>query len=242
VCDSDVGHQLYQRHTEGDAHLMGVGTHGESATPNPWDLWVDSGTIGYQGERLPWSNPVLCGKHQHQNMAAAIAAVLCTGIPLHTIVSHLQSFRGLAHRQEPVGVVSGVTFVNDSKATNADAVLMALQAYSSASVFWLAGGIPKTEGLVAVRPFLKSIRRAYLFGAHRQQLFRDLDGAVPLEQFDTLEEAVHQAFQEAKITTPSVVLLSPGGASFDAFRNFEHRGDVFRSWVHTELEATASSV
>ncbi len=172
----------------------------------------------------------LPGAHNHQNAAAAAAVALQIGIPAATIAAALKSFPGLAHRQERVASVDGVLFVNDSKATNADAAARALGCYET--IYWIAGGQAKEGGIEALRPHFKRIAKAYLIGAAANDFAKTL-GNVPHEIAGDLDTSVAHAFADAKQDGKSnpVVLLSPACASWDQFKSFEHRGDRFRSLV-----------
>jgi len=122
-------------------------------------------------------------------------------------------------------------FINDSKATNADATARALAVYPD--IFWIAGGKPKDGGIENLAGFFPRIRKAYLIGEAAPQFARTLDGKAPYEMSDVLEKAVASAYADAaaaSVASP-VVLLSPACASYDQFKDFEQRGDVFRTLV-----------
>jgi UDP-N-acetylmuramoylalanine--D-glutamate ligase len=176
-------------------------------------------------------NPSLLGAHNAQNAAAAYAATKTAGVPPHVIMACIQSYPGLVHRQEAVALVDGVAFVNDSKATNADAASRALSSYDN--IFWIAGGRPKEGGLGPVLKHLDGIRHAYLIGEAAMAFSLALNGKVPFTISGDLETAVGQAFEAARSAGEArpVVLLSPAAASFDQFANFEARGDAFKDLV-----------
>ncbi len=169
----------------------------------------------------------LRGGHNAQNAAAAIAACLAVGVSLADIVKGLSSFPGLKHRMQPVGRKGQVVFVNDSKATNADAAAPALSSYER--IYWIAGGVPKEGGITTLSPFFPKIAKAYLIGEAAPAFAATLGEAVPFEISGTLEQAVaHAAADAAKDEAgPSAVMLSPACASFDQYKNFEVRGDAF---------------
>ncbi|WP_275783505.1 UDP-N-acetylmuramoyl-L-alanine--D-glutamate ligase [Pararhizobium gei] len=172
----------------------------------------------------------LRGSHNAQNAAAAIAACLSVGVPKDEILAGLASFPGLKHRMQPVGRKGDVVFVNDSKATNADAAAPALSSYDR--IYWIAGGVPKEGGIVSLAPFFPKIAKAYLIGDAAQDFAATLGDAVPLEISQTLERAVaHAAADAGGAGGVSAVLLSPACASFDQYKNFEVRGDAFVSHV-----------
>jgi len=171
----------------------------------------------------------LRGTHNAQNAACAAAAALAIGLDPKTIQQGLWSFPGLAHRMEEVGRKGDILFVNDSKATNADAAARALACFDD--IFWIAGGKPKTGGIATLAEFFPRIRKAYLVGEAAQDFAATLGPAVPHVIAGTLERAVAAAAGDAEASglKAPVVLLSPACASFDQYRNFEVRGDAFRA-------------
>ena len=173
----------------------------------------------------------LRGQHNAQNALAAVAACLRIGKNPAEIQAGLTSFPGLAHRMERVGQAGNVLFVNDSKATNADASAPALSSFPR--IYWIAGGLPKQGGIESLRAYFPRIAKAYLIGEAAPAFAATLGESVPYEIAGTMRAAVeHAAADAARDAAPeSVVLLSPACASFDQFRNFEVRGDAFRSLV-----------
>jgi UDP-N-acetylmuramoylalanine--D-glutamate ligase len=173
----------------------------------------------------------LRGQHNAQNALAAVTACLKVGLDLGEIQSGLESFPGLAHRMEQVGRKDHVLFINDSKATNADAAAPALSAFSR--IYWIAGGLPKEGGIEPLRGFFPRIAKAYLIGEAAPAFSATLGEAVPYEIAGTLAAAVERAAAEAARdeSGEAVVLLSPACASFDQFKNFEVRGEAFRQAV-----------
>jgi UDP-N-acetylmuramoylalanine--D-glutamate ligase len=173
----------------------------------------------------------LRGAHNAQNAACATAAALALGLSGETIQQGLRSFPGLAHRMEQVARLDRVLFVNDSKATNADAAARALASFPD--IYWIAGGKAKTGGIASLAGYFPRIRKAYLIGEAAAEFAQTLDGQVPCEVSDTLDRAVVAAARDASTSTAvePVVLLSPACASFDQYRNFEVRGAKFREVV-----------
>lgn len=174
----------------------------------------------------------LRGAHNAQNALAAVAACLEVGLDLGEIQAGLESFPGLAHRMEQVARRGRVLFINDSKATNAEAAAPALSSFPR--IHWIAGGLPKEGGIEALRSFFPRIAKAYLIGEAAPAFAATLGGAAPFEISGTLQAALeHAAEDAAKDDTgeDAVVLLSPACASFDQYRNFEVRGDAFRDAV-----------
>jgi UDP-N-acetylmuramoylalanine--D-glutamate ligase len=173
----------------------------------------------------------LRGLHNAQNAACATGAALALGLSGEAIQQGLRSFPGLAHRMEQVGRKGRVLFVNDSKATNADAAARALASFSD--IFWIAGGRAKTGGIESLSGFFPRIRKAYLIGEAAAEFARTLDGHAAHEAVGTLDRAVEAAARDAAASGASepVVLLSPACASFDRYPNFEVRGAAFRDLV-----------
>ena len=200
-------------------------------------LFVVDGTLydalsGRATEVMKMSNAAhLPGAHNWQNAALAYGAVKPYVSDARQIVAAIASFPGLAHRMEEVGQIGKIRFVNDSKATNADAAARALAVYPD--IFWIAGGKPKDGGIESLTPSLPRIRRAYLIGEAAPAFARTLDGKAPYIMSGTLDAAVAQAAQDAAASgVPApVVLLSPACASYDQFQDFEQRGDAFRTLV-----------
>ncbi len=176
-------------------------------------------------------NPSLPGRHNWQNAAAAYAATKSVGVGSHQVMACIQSYPGLVHRQEPVALVDGIGYVNDSKATNAEAAARALACYDA--IYWICGGRPKEGGLKAVAPYLGNVRHAFLIGEAAMEFSQFLDGRVPMTISGDLKTALSDARTLAKKEKAegAVVLLSPGAASFDQFDDFEARGDAFRDRV-----------
>ena len=170
----------------------------------------------------------LRGQHNAQNALAAVVACLKVGLDLGEIQSGLESFPGLAHRMEQVGRKGHVLFVNDSKATNADAAAPALSSFQR--IYWIAGGLPKEGGIEPLRGFFPRIAKAYLIGEAAPAFAATLGEAAPYEIAGTLAAAVEHAAADAEKdgSGEAVVLLSPACASFDQFKNFEMRGEAFR--------------
>jgi UDP-N-acetylmuramoylalanine--D-glutamate ligase len=172
----------------------------------------------------------LRGQHNAQNALAAVAACLKVGLDLGEIQAGLESFPGLVHRMEQIGRKGRVLFVNDSKATNADAAAPALSSFPR--IYWIAGGLAKEGGIEPLRSFFPRIAKAYLIGEAAPAFSATLGEAVPYEISGTLDAAVaHASRDAAEDAADCVVLLSPACASFDQFRNFEVRGEAFRQAV-----------
>ncbi len=180
----------------------------------------------------------LRGAHNAQNAAAAILALGEDADNLNQLQDALRSFQGLAHRMEQIAARDGVIFVNDSKATNADAAEKALLAFPR--VHWIIGGKAKEGGIEPLRPLFGRVAKAYLIGAAAELFAETLGGDVPWEPCGTLDVATRRAAEDAhaeveRTGVDQVVLLSPACASQDQFSDFEQRGERFREVVATLL-------
>ncbi len=173
----------------------------------------------------------LTGQHNWQNAAAAYAAARAADIAPEKIAAALKTFAGLPHRQEFIGKFDGISYINDSKATNTEAAAKALACYDN--IHWILGGQFKEEDLGAIEPILERVSHAYLFGEAADQLEELLGSSVPTSQCGDLATALAEAHRSAVLAKPSTILLSPACASFDQFQNFEKRGDAFRDLVHS---------
>lgn len=195
------------------------------------DLYVDGeGTLFESGKRVASlaGLPTLRGAHNWQNAAMAFGAAEALGLNAATILSGMQSFPGLAHRMETVGRRGSVLFVNDSKATNADAAAKALATFEP--IYWIAGGQAKAGGIESLRDFFPRIAKAYLIGAAADTFSATLSRRVPHVIAGDLDTAVAMAAEDAALDGRGepAVLLSPACASFDQFADFEARGEAFR--------------
>jgi UDP-N-acetylmuramoylalanine--D-glutamate ligase len=188
-------------------------------------------------DALSETTDALPGAHNAQNIAAARALARFLGVPDAMIARGIATFAGLPHRQQRVGTVDGVLFVNDSKATNADATARAVACYPSC--VWIAGGMRKADGIVPLAPLFNRVAHAVLVGRDAPAFAETLAAAdVPYTHAFTLDAAVPIALAAARRAGVPVVLLSPAAASFDQFTGFEARGDCFAALV-AALAATA---
>ncbi len=168
----------------------------------------------------------LLGRHNWQNAAAAYAACLALGLPSSEILRGMLSFPGLAHRMQEVARAGKVRFINDSKATNADAARQAMSTFEH--FYWIAGGRAKSGGIESLSDLFPRVARAYLIGEASDDFARTLKGHAEAVACGDLKTAVAAAWADAKATgKDAVVLLSPACASFDQFPDFEVRGDAF---------------
>jgi UDP-N-acetylmuramoylalanine--D-glutamate ligase len=177
----------------------------------------------------------LPGAHNAQNVMAALLVCRHLGIDVADFFRLLPSYPGLAHRQERILDTPKALFINDSKATNADATLPALKTY--AQIYWIVGGIAKDEGVVPLLPYLNNVEKIFLIGESRERFQAELKGAKPLISVaNTLDEAIKLIANELdQVDHKVTVLLSPACASQDQFQNFEHRGRVFKELVQQQF-------
>jgi UDP-N-acetylmuramoylalanine--D-glutamate ligase len=171
----------------------------------------------------------LPGDHNAQNAACAWATCRWLDVPREWIVSGLKTYEGLPHRQERVAAVGRVVYINDSKATNADATARALSSYRD--IYWILGGQAKEGGVEPLEPWFDRIRHAFLIGEATELFAGQLDGKVSYTRCGDLKSALDaaHALAQREATEPAVVLLSPASASWDQWKSYEHRGDAFRA-------------
>lgn len=204
----------------------------------PHGAWWDAGVITLQTPtatlRFSLTNAHLSGLHNIENILASLLAAYAMGADPQRAWQALANFAGLPHRTQFVSTVRGVTFINDSKATNVGAAARALAGYTH-PIVWIAGGKDKDLDFTALAPIAKAhVRAAILIGQAAQKIEKALGGAVPVQHAPNIDTAVRHA---AQIAHPGdIVLLSPACASFDQFKNFEDRGEKFSAAVK-RLEA-----
>jgi UDP-N-acetylmuramoylalanine--D-glutamate ligase len=171
----------------------------------------------------------LPGDHNAQNAACAWAVCRWLDVPREMIVAGLRTYPGLPHRQERVAAVGKVVYVNDSKATNADATARALSSYDE--IYWILGGQAKEGGVAPLAPYFGRIRHAFLIGEATELFAGQLEGKLPYSRCGDLQSALDaaHALAQREAAGPAVVLLSPACASWDQWKSYEHRGDAFRA-------------
>jgi UDP-N-acetylmuramoylalanine--D-glutamate ligase len=218
-----------------------------SASNRRADLSLDRGLIlsridGWSGPLLDMSQTRLVGPHNAENLMAALAVGRVLRIPLETMVESLKGYQPAMHRCELVAEINGVKYINDSKATNLDAVHKALLAIPAAgagepNVWMIAGGKDKGFDYHDIGPLLSQrAKGAFLIGETREKIRAAWSLFTPCTLSGSLLEAVTEAARQA--VAGDVVLLSPACASFDQFQNYQHRGEVFRQAVKT-LQSSA---
>ena len=201
-----------------------------SAYTDQADFRVSQGVIVYHGEEvLRLADTKLRGLHNIENLMATLAAGMARGLPFSEMVPPLRVYEPRPHRCEFVRELSGVEYVNDSKATNLDAVDKALRAQSK-PVILIAGGKDKGFSFDALRSLVKEkVKSTILIGEMAERISRSWNGAVHAQIANSLADAVGRAHASAR--PGDVVLFSPGTSSFDMFRSYADRGDQFRALV-----------
>jgi UDP-N-acetylmuramoylalanine--D-glutamate ligase len=191
-------------------------------------LRLHDGWLHWEGEQLLATDELRMRAPLEDAMAAA-AVALGRGVPREAVQAALVSFRGVAHRLEEIATVDGVTYVNDSKATNVASTLVALGAFEPGSILLILGGQGKAQDFRPLRDAIaERVAHTYLIGQDAPVIAEALAG-FDYTELDTLEEAFARA--KARARRGQVILLSPACASFDQFNSFEARGDAFRSLV-----------
>lgn len=200
------------------------------------DIVYNSGASAQAGTPA-WAHTVLGveeiplrGAHNVENVLAAVCAAAIAGAGAHSIRAAVRDFPGVEHRLEYVAAIGDVRFYNDSKATNVDAAVKALEAFHE-KLLVILGGKDKDSDYTVLRPLLaQKARQVLLIGAAAEKIASQLGPGLPLLRAGTLDRAVDEAMRRAQ--PGDVVLLSPACASFDQFENYEHRGRVFKELVH----------
>ncbi|MCS7026000.1 MAG: UDP-N-acetylmuramoyl-L-alanine--D-glutamate ligase [Bryobacteraceae bacterium] len=212
--------------------------------PVPFGLWFDGEWIHWVGEEgeVKWmraEESPLPGLHNLQNLMAAAAATRLAGVSSEAIRQAAKTFPGVEHRMEFVREVAGVRYYNDSKATNVDAAIKAIDSFAG-RLWMILGGKDKDSDYRPLRqPLQEKARGVLLIGSAAEKIASQLEGAVPVIRCGTLEEAVRQASRQA--SSGDIVLLSPACASFDQFQNFEERGKMFKTFVSQIVSGSEAS-
>jgi UDP-N-acetylmuramoylalanine--D-glutamate ligase len=235
---------IFDRQTSDDLAVIGI----EDAGARAMAAWLDrrpakvvrvsgsgpAGVFCQDGVLRDAAGPIIAmagavalpGANNAQNAAAAAAIASFLGLTRAQIAAGIASYPGLPHRQQRVVTIDGVTFVNDSKATNADSAEKALICYER--LIWIAGGLGKEGGIVPLIPYFPRVARAMLIGRDAPIFAETLAAhGVPYDMVETLDAAVPAAFAAAKRDHAQVVLLYPATASWDQFKSYEHRGERF---------------
>jgi UDP-N-acetylmuramoylalanine--D-glutamate ligase len=183
---------------------------------------------------MPLHDLALQGRHNLFNAMAVALAALDAGAPVDAIIDGLSNFKGVAHRLEHCEEVEGVLYVNDSKATNVNSTWYALESMTR-PVIWIAGGTDKGNNYNELHQLAaQKVKALICMGVDNEKLIKAFSGLVPkVESTDSMQAALSAA--RCIATSGDVVLLSPACASFDLFKNYEHRGNLFRQMV-SEIE------
>ena len=185
-----------------------------------------------QGERevMPLADMQLKGAHNVENVLAAVAIGMIAGVVPEKIREAVKNFKAVEHRLEYVATVNGVEFYNDSKATNVDATIKALESFPK-NIHIILGGKDKGSDYTVLTPLLQTrVKRVYTIGAAAEKIESHIRGAAQITQAGTIDVAVRKAMENA--SEGDVVVLAPACASFDQFTSYEHRGRVFKELVH----------
>jgi UDP-N-acetylmuramoylalanine--D-glutamate ligase len=184
---------------------------------------------------LPVAEIPLKGAHNVENVLAAVCAARLAGVPAEAIASAVRAFRAVEHRLEFVATVQGVDYYNDSKATNVDSTMKALESFPG-RIHLILGGKDKKSDYTTLRPLLQErVKRVYTIGAAADKIEAHIAGAAEVVHAETLPTAVTRAHDAAE--AGDVVLLAPACSSFDQFENYEHRGRVFKQLVANQKAA-----
>ncbi|MCL1511538.1 UDP-N-acetylmuramoyl-L-alanine--D-glutamate ligase [Parasaccharibacter sp. TMW 2.1884] len=231
-------HGSMQGYLDAKAHVFDNMTAGDLAILGEKASWADElhQRLERQGvtvrtfsitQPVPETDaPFLPGQHNAQNIETCRTIARHLGLSEEQIAEGIRSFTGLDHRLQLVAQADGISFINDSKATNAEASYHALKAFPES--LWIAGGMAKEGGIESLAPLFGHVRRAFLIGQDAPLLARTLTAHdVPFEISETLEQATRAAWDHARTHEAMPILLSPACASFDQFRNFEERGTAF---------------
>jgi UDP-N-acetylmuramoylalanine--D-glutamate ligase len=217
---------IFDRQRSRDLAVIGI----DDAASHDMAAWLDTrpaGVVRISGTAAPLaSGPALPGAHNAQNAAAATEMARFLGVSDRIIAAGLLSYPGLPHRQQRIVTIDGVTFINDSKATNADAAERALVCYDR--LIWIAGGMAKQGGIEPLVRLFPRIARALLIGRDAGEFAATLSRhGVAFDIAGTLEAAVPAGFAAARNHGAPVVLLSPACASWDQFTGYDQRGERF---------------
>jgi UDP-N-acetylmuramoylalanine--D-glutamate ligase len=241
---------IFDRQTGDDVAVIGIDDSGSRAMANwlrsrparlvmvsgeaPADIWCQRGILRDAAGPIVdlAAARALPGAHNAQNAAAAVAVGFALGVSRPEVAAGILSYPGLPHRQQRVGEIDGVAFINDSKATNADSTARALVCHEH--LVWIVGGMQKEGGIEPLAAYFPRVAHALLIGRDAPALAATLAAhAVPHEVVGTLEQAVPAALHAAHRTGAPVVLLSPACASWDQFTGYDQRGDRFAALMQT---------
>jgi UDP-N-acetylmuramoylalanine--D-glutamate ligase len=209
---------------------ISVSLKADAKAPVKYDGTKMSFTLKGEVFKIGQDETTLKGPHNLINTMAAVSAAVNAGVSLASIREGLKTFKNAPHRLEPVGIIKGVEFINDSKATNVDSVVYALGSYDTPLV-WIAGGIDKGNDYNLIKEAVrKKVKTLICLGKDNEKLKMAFGDVVPaIKETQSVNELVHLALEVAQ--KGDIVLLSPACASFDLFKNYEDRGNQFRDAV-----------
>jgi UDP-N-acetylmuramoylalanine--D-glutamate ligase len=209
---------------------ISVSLKADGKVPVKYDGAKMSFTLKEEVFKITQDETTLKGPHNLINTMAAVSAAINAGVSLASIREGLKTFKNAPHRLEPVGIIKGVEFINDSKATNVDSVVYALGSYDKPLV-WIAGGIDKGNDYNLIKEDVKKkVKTLICLGKDNEKLKKAFGDVVPaIKETQSVNELVHLALEAAE--KGDIVLLSPACASFDLFKNYEDRGNQFRDAV-----------
>jgi len=236
--DDEYSRNIARDRAHGPARLVRISEHprAEAVADCLPDLWPENDTLfDSDGPRFDLASaPALPGGHNAENIAASLAVAEYLGIARDVAAEAVRGFEGLPHRQCLVAESNGVSWIDDSKATNADAAARALACYGR--MIWIAGGVAKSGGIESLAPFFPQVMFALLIGTDAPLLAATLKKyQVPYRIVDTMENAVAAAAVLAFSERAPVVLLSPACASLDQYPGFEARGLHFADLVRARI-------
>jgi UDP-N-acetylmuramoylalanine--D-glutamate ligase len=193
------------------------------------DYGINSRILFVQGDSYSFQDyKYLPGSHNEENIVCAFAVCNKFGIERNKIVEAIKTFKGLKHRMEMVAEIGDVKFINDSKATNADAVEKALRTFDE--IYWILGGIAKEGGINSLKSLFYKVKHAFIIGAAQDEFSKVLsESNIPFTISGNIEKALND-IKDLNLKK-GVVLLSPACASFDQFKDFEQRGEIFSNLV-----------
>lgn len=233
--DNELTKAIFESYDQ-DAHVIPISTFTECV--NGVTVFEDAiydNIFEAKIIKLPYIRS-LQGDHNRENAAAAYAVTRLLGLVPEQIVNAMQLFAGLPHRMQYIGSKNNIDVYNDSKATNADAASKSISILNN--IYWIAGGIAKSGGIKSLESLFNRITKAYLFGQDKQLFANALVGNVNFTLCENLTDALNKAFSDATHASDNNkknILLAPAASSYDQFKNFEHRGEVFTNLVKQQL-------
>ena len=172
-------------------------------------------------------------KINNENISALLSLLKTFNFEKEAVLNKINSFNGLPHRLELVTKFKNNTFINDSKATNAEATKSALKQFNN--IYWIAGGQSKADGINEIKDELKNVKKCYLIGASRFQFKKQINNEIPTKTYKRLNDAINELYNDLKEENNGTILFSPAAASFDQYNNFEMRGEDFKNLIFSKF-------